>query len=113
MLFLQLMGEFLAELGYLGRYHRCAITLERITLEIFLMIILGRVEGHGRNDFGHDFVVPDLLGLERGDGLESRLPLGIGMVKHRRAVLRAGIVTLPIQRSRIVNGKKYPENFLV
>ena len=57
---LQAIRERLLELGHLGRHHEGAIALQRMLVEIILVVVLGPVPGRGGLQFGHDRRVPDV-----------------------------------------------------
>src|SRR5439155_17703174 len=63
------------------------------------------------DDLGHDGPVPDPSGVKLSNRLLGDALLLGSMVKDHRAVLRADIPTLAVERGRVMNAKKHLEDF--
>ena len=96
----------LAEFRHFRRDHSLTIWLILIADKIFLMIILGDVEILDRFHFCNDGAVPDSLGIQLAGGLLGNGLLLWGVVENCRAVLRAHIRALTVQRGWVVNGEE-------
>ena len=86
-LFLQAILELLAELGDFGCDDGLAVRLVRVTREILLMIILGRVKLARRRNLRHDGIRPkarlieprdNVLGLRLQETRPALVPLTLG-----------------------------------
>ena len=76
------------------------------------MVILGQVEFVEGSHLRHDRTIPDVLAIQLVDDfLRDRLLL-IVMIKDRRAVLRARVVTLAVERGRVVDHEEHIQDFL-
>src|SRR2546426_8142946 len=104
---LQLLEVELAELRHLGRHHRAAVGLVRVAAEIAAVVLLGGVELRERGDLGHDGVVPDLPHLELLDHLLGDGALLGAVVEDRRAVLRARVGPLAVERGGVVRSEEH------
>src|SRR6266496_6743942 len=96
----------LAELCHLRRDDSATVGLRSVVLEVLLVVVLGHIKGRRGRKLGYDWIIPDLGRVQRRDGL-----LGGGLllgraVKDRRAILRAHIMALPVQRGRVVDGEE-------
>ncbi len=100
--------ELLIEFLDLGSDDELAIALPRVVIKVVLMVLFGRVKVLERGDFRHDGPRKDLRGVELLLVLFGGLSLLIGVIKDGRAVLRAHIVALLIERRGIVS---LPEHF--
>src|SRR2546421_1706134 len=109
---LQLVEIELADFGHLGRDHRAAVALGGVAAEVVAMVLLRRVERPERLELGHNRIVPHLAGPKLGhDALRRRLLLG-RMVENRRAVLRAHVAALTVQRRRVVNREEHVQQLV-
>src|SRR5207245_4975266 len=88
-----------------------AVISPRNSLQIILMIVLGRPELGRRDDLRHDRFLP--LRLPLRFGALGGLPLLLIVVEDRRTVLRSAVVSLLIQRRRIVKPKEVIEDLIV
>src|SRR5690242_5383682 len=70
------------------------------------MIALGRPKGAGRNDLRHNRLMPAPGFLGASLRAEGFFTLAIVLIEDRRAVLRAGVVALPVGSRGIVNAEK-------
>src|SRR5438876_8721622 len=105
-LLLEAVGELFAELGNLRRDYELAVWLAPISLEIFMVIVLRRIESGGVTDLGDNGIAPQAgLSQFRDDCLRIEALLG-RLGKNHRPVLRADIAPLPVSRGWIVNRKK-------
>src|SRR5262245_36673848 len=88
------------QLFELGADDELAVGLALVEAVIVLVVVLGLVEGAGAGDLGDDGRGEVLRGL----ALRSLrgFPLSFRMVEDRRAVLRADVMALPVERGRIV-----------
>src|ERR1035437_1066528 len=112
-LFRQLLEEQLAGLGDLWRDDDGAVRILRIPREIVVVVFLGRPERIQRHDLGDDRIVPHLRGRERRDRLAGHSLLLRRFVEDRRAVLRALVAALPIERGGIVDREEHVEQVSV
>src|SRR6267143_646272 len=103
----QLRRKLLVELDHFRPDNGCTVALEGIPRKILLVIGLGFVPGPGRSDFRHDRIDIELLFCHGCDHLLGNLLLLRCMVENCRAVLCAGIMTLPVERRRIVDDKQH------
>ena len=75
------------------------------------MILLSLVKCAGSGDLGHDRT-PKLTRLARRlHGFLRHSLIGVVMIKNRRAILRANVRTLPVERGRIVRFPKHRQHF--
>jgi len=79
-------------------------------IEVILVVSLRGVELLQRDDLRHDRIFEFLL--RHSFRLLRRRFLRIAFIKDDRAILRAGIVTLPVQCRRIVRGKEDLHQFV-
>src|SRR5512135_2722349 len=84
-----------------------AVTLERIVLEVFLMVIFCNIETVKRSYFGNDGIIPKTGSTDLPDDFLGNFFLLCIVVENRRTVLRTGIVALAVKRSGVVDGEKY------
>src|SRR3989475_6769484 len=97
------LGELLADFYDLRADHGHAVALLRVLGEVLLMIVLGDVEGPGGDDLGDDGVIEDLVLREGSDHVLGDRLLVRRVVEDRRPVLRADVMTLAVERGRIVD----------
>ncbi len=90
-----------------------AVGLERIVREIFLVIIFGQVELVERGHLGHDGVVPNACCADLLDDLLGDLLLLLIVIEDGRAVLRAHVRALAVERGRVVDGKEDRQQVVV
>src|SRR5438128_9128949 len=88
-----------------------AVISPRNSLQIILMIVLGRPELGRRDDLRHDRFLP--LRLPLRFGALSGLPLLLIVVEDRRTVLRSAVVSLLIQRRRVMQTEEVIEDLVV
>ncbi len=103
------LPEELARLGHLGRDYSHAIRLMRIVGEIILMHGFSFVERGYRRNLGHDGIRPHLLGLQLCDVRARNRILLVIMRENHRTVLRAFVITLPVERGGVMDHEKYVE----
>ena len=96
----------MAELGHFRSNHRPAVALERILLEVFLVVIFGNIKLVERRYFGDDWVVPNFGCTDLPDDFFGNFLLLLIALENGRAVLRAGIIALAVKGSRVVDGEK-------
>lgn len=110
---LHLLRKVHAELGDFGIDHGLAVALRRVAGEVFLVIVLGDVEGLGGDDLGDDRPVEDFVIGEAGDhGLGDPLLLR-RVAEDRRAVLRARVVALVVELGRVVDHEEDLEQLAI
>ena len=109
-LFFQQLQKVFAELGHLRRNHSLTIRLELIVREIFLVIIFGDVELVNGGYFCNDGTAPDLLGIQIADEILGNFLLLRRVIKNGRAVLRANIPALTVQRGGVMDGEEDIQN---
>src|SRR5262245_45507702 len=103
---LQSTGEVLAKLGHLRRHHVLAIRLLGVGPEVSLMVVLRWVERPGSGDLRYNRAIEETGGRQLSD-LGLRGDLLFGRVKEdRRPVLSADVISLPIERLRVVDGEE-------
>src|SRR5205807_2444104 len=107
---LQLPAIPRAELGDFGRNDGPAVRLLPVEFEILLMVVLRLVEGLRRRHLGDDRVAPDPGGRQVPDHLLGGGLLGVAVVEDRRAILRALVRTLPVERGRVVHREERVED---
>src|SRR4051794_33123784 len=100
----------LADLVHLRHGDRQAVALVRVLREEVLVVVLGVEELTEGLDLGDDPAVPPLPRALRG--LLEELLLLLVRVEHRRAVLRADVVALPVQLAGVVQREEHVEDHL-
>ena len=103
----------LAELGYLRRNHCHTVRLVWISGKVLLVIIFCHIERVQWDDFGNDGIVKDLLCLKLLDHTLCNILLFLVVLKDRRAVLRADVRTLAVERGGIVDAEENIQQVLV
>ena len=86
-----------------------AIRLCRIIGEIFLMIIFRRIKFVECGNFRDNRFVVNLRRVEFFNNFFRRLFLFVRVIKDRRTIRTADIISLPVQSRRVVNCKKHPQ----
>ena len=99
---LQFVGEGGAEFFDLGTDEPSTITLIRIVLKIILVIVFRRVEVRELRDFSNDRRTERARLVELFLVILGGLPLLVVVIEHGRAILRAGVVALAVERCRVV-----------
>ena len=102
----QLVDKLLSELCNFRRDDCRAIGLRRIVGKIFLMIIFRRIKFIECGDFRDDRPVVNFGFRDFFDDLFGNAFLLVRMIKDRRTIRTADVVSLPIERRRIVNREK-------
>ena len=105
-LFLKSIRKIMAELCHFGSYHGPAVALERILLEVFLMVIFGDIKLVERRNFGNERVIPNLGCTDLTDDFFGNFLLLLIAIENGRAVLRADIIALAVKGGRVVDGEK-------
>lgn len=77
-----------------------------ITLQIVLMFWLGLPEWTGLRDFSHNLPGPQPGGLDLRDSVACNPLLFLARVENRRTIARSLIVSLTVQRGRVVDLEK-------
>lgn len=101
-------GKRGAHLGDLRHRNGEAVSLSGILGKEVLMVVLGSPEVAERFNCRDQAAIPDALGT-RARGFEEQ-PLLITYIEHGTAILRADIIALSIQLTRIMHGKKCIQN---
>lgn len=99
----------LAELGDLGCDDELAVALVRVAREVFLVIVLSRVERVNGRNFGHNRVIPELGSGDVGDFVLGDSFLLRRVIEDGRAVLCAHVIALAIERRRVMDGEEHVE----
>lgn len=85
-----------------------AVGLVAVEVEVVLVIVFSGVEGCGFFDGGNDGLTVDVLVIEFLLVFLCKGLLGVVVIKDHGAVLRADIITLTVECSRVVC---FPEDF--
>ena len=99
----------IGKLGKLWRDDHLTIALIGVVAEIVLVIILSSEEAFFRAHFGHHRLSPDFFIFQLANERVGRFFLCRRMIENHGTILGADIVSLPIERARIVNHKEYFE----
>jgi hypothetical protein len=98
----------LLELLDLGGDHKLAVWLKRVIGKVFLVVVFGKKEVCRWLQGGDNWTWPGARRVEFGNHLFGFMMLVFRGVEDHRAILRAHVVALAVQRGGIMNGK---ENF--
>lgn len=109
-LHLQAVGVAFAELIDLGANYGAAVGLIGIIEKVILVVTFGRIELVERHNLGDDRATVATVGLQFGDYLVGDALLLRRVKEDCRAVLRANIGALPVERGWIVGGEKDLQN---
>ncbi len=101
-------GQDYPERGALCKFLRLNVaTCEATLFQILLVVVLGGIEGHGRNDLSRDGLGVNARFFQFLFEALGLLLLLVRMKKDRGAILRAPVWTLAIDLGRIVVFKEH------
>ena len=109
---LQLSAEYLFELVDFGTYYKLAVGLGLIVVIVILVVIIGNVEFAEWSDLCDDGVAKGFFFVESFFVHLGFLALLIVVPEDDRAVLRAHIIALTVECSRVVAGPEGSKEFI-